>query len=103
MSLSPLRIHKKRHNVVNTPSEICHCTQGIKDTNYFLFSCSSYPIQKAALVTSVNDILQTNNLDYLENQMQLYLYGHQSINFSDNRKILISTIKNIKDTRRFST
>ena len=103
VSLSPLRSHKKRHNFIDTPSEICHCTQGIEDTNHFLFSCSSNSIQRAPLVASVNEILQTNNLDYLENQVQLYLYGHQSINFSDNRKILMSTIKNIKYTRRFST
>ena len=36
-------------------------------------------------------------------QSQLYLYGHQSINSTDNRKILLSTIKYMKGTLRFST
>ena len=57
---------------------------------------------KESLVTGVNEILLKNNLNHLENQSQLYLYGHDSINYGDNRNILISTVKYIKDTRRFS-
>ena len=47
-------------------------------------------------MTSGNEILQIINLNYFENQLQLYLYNHQSINFSDNRKIHVSTIKYIR-------
>ena len=101
MSLSPLRSHKSRHNFIDTPSDICHCNQGVEDTSHFLFFCPSYVTQRATLVTSVNAILFKNNLNHLENQSQLYLYGHDSINYIDNRKILISTLKYIKDTRRF--
>ena len=103
VSLSPLRSHKSRHNFIDTPSDICHCNQGVEDTSHFLFFCPSYVTQRATLTTSVNEILLKNNLNNLENQSQLYLYGHDSINFTDNRKILISTLKYIKDTRRFST
>ena len=85
VSLSHLRSHKMRHNLIDTPSEICRCAQDIEDTNQFLFSCSSYSTQRATLVTSLNEILQINNLNHLENQLQLYL---QAINFPDNRKIL---------------
>ena len=103
VGLSPLRCHKRRHNFIDTPSDICHCNQDLEDTNHFLFSCPSYAPQRATLATSVIDILQRNNLNRLGNQSQLYLYGHQSISFTDNRNILLSTIKYIKDTRRFST
>ena len=103
MSLSPLRSHKNRHNFIDTPSDICHCNQGVEDTSHFLFFCPSYVTQRAILASSVNEILLKNNLNHLENQSQLYLYGHDSINFTDNRKILISTLKYIKDTHRFST
>ena len=37
VSLSPLRSHKSRHNFIDTPSDICHCNQGVEDTNHFLF------------------------------------------------------------------
>ena len=102
VSLSPLRSHKRRHKFSDTPSDICHCNQGIEDTSHFLFSCPSYANQRAILTTSVNEILQNSNLNDLRNQSQVYLYGHRSINYSDNRKILLSTIRYIKNTRRFA-
>ena len=37
------------------------------------------------MLTSVNEILQKNNLNHLGNQLKLYLYGHDSINYVDNR------------------
>ena len=44
-----------------------------------------------------------NNLNHLGNQLKFYLYGHDSINYVNNKDILISTLKYIKETRRFST
>ena len=102
VSLSPLRSHKWRHNFDDTPSEMCLCNQGNEDTNHFFCSCPFYAIQRSTLADSVTIILQNSNINYLENQSQLYLYGHQSIDSTENRKILLSTIKNIKDTLRFS-
>ena len=103
VSLSPLRGHKWCHNFIDTPSGICHCKQGIEDTNHFLFICPSYVAKRAALVNSVNEILHGVTLHNSENQLKLYLYGDSSINSSDNKIILLSTIKFIKETRRFST
>ena len=47
------------------------------------------------------EILNKVRLNYLENQSKLYLYGDSSMNNSDNKKIILSTIKYIKDTQRF--
>ena len=103
VGLSPLRSHKSHHNFIDTPSAICQCNQGAEDTNHFLFFCPLYIPQRATLKASVNEILLQYNLNHLENHLQLYLYGHVSINYDGNRKIIISTIKYLKDTRRFST
>ena len=103
MSLSPFRSHKWCHKFIDTPSAICHCNQGIEDTSHFLFTCPSYVTQRAALVSSVNEILHKVRLNHLENQSKLYLYGDSSINNSDNKTIILSTIKYIKETQRFST
>ena len=103
ISLSPFISHKFRHNFADTPSEICSCNQGIEDTNHFLFSCPDYATPRATLTANVMNILQKNNLNYLGNKSQLYLYGHPSIIFTDNKKIILSTIKHIKATLRFST
>ena len=104
VGLSPLRSHKCRHNFTDTTSDICHCSQGIEDTNHFLFSRPDYAILRATLAESViNVITKKNNLNYLGNQLKLYLYGHPSIISSENRRTLLSTIKYIKGTLRFST
>ena len=79
MSLSPLRSHKSRHNFIDTPSDICHCNQGVEDTSRFVFFCPSYVTLRATLVTSVNKIILKNNLNRLENRSQLYLHGLDSI------------------------
>ena len=89
-NLSPLRNHKSRQNFADTPSEICECNQDVEDTSHFLFECK------------VIEILQRNDLYHLGNQLGLYLYGHRSLNLIDNRRNLLSTIKYIKDTQRFS-
>ena len=101
--IKSLRYHKKRHNFLDTPSDKCPCNHGIEDSNHFLFFCSLYVSQRATLMSSVIDILQKFNLNHLQNQSHLFLYGHRNINFADNRNILLSTIKFIKDTRRFSS
>ena len=103
VSLSPLKGHKCCHNFSDTPSGICLCNQGIEDTSYFLFSRHLYATQRVTLVSSVNEIIQKFNLNYLKTQLQLHLYGNASLNNTGNKKIILSTIKYIKDTRRFST
>ena len=92
-----------RHNFIDTPSDTCHCTQGVEDIGHFLFECPFYAAQRATLAGSVIQILLRNNLNHLGNQVRLYLYGHESLNDTDNKAILLSTIKYIKDTKRFLT
>ena len=54
-------------------------------------------------ISSVNKILHRVPLNHLENQSQLYLQGDSSINNSDNKNVLLSTIKYIKETGSFCT
>ena len=103
LGLSSLRYHKMCHNFMDTPSANCPCDNGIEDTDHYLFWCPFFATQRAILATSVIEVLQRYNLNHLGNQSHLYLYGHQTINFPDNRKIILSTIKYIKETKRFST
>ena len=91
------------HNFDDTPSENCLCNEGIEDTRHFLLFCPFYNTQRAVLIRSVNEILLMNNLPQFENQIRLLLYGHDHMKFSENKKILVATLKFIKDTHRFST
>ena len=86
---------------MDTPSEICECNQDIEETSHFLFECRRYARHRASLPATVIEILQRNNLNYLGNLAELYLYGHQLLNCTD-KSIVLSTIKYIKDTQRFS-
>ena len=97
VGLSPLKGHKWCHNFIDNPSGVCHCNQGIEDTSHFLLSCPTYVIQRVTLVSSVNKILLKANKNHSESQLQLYLYGDQSINNSDNKNIILSTIKFMKE------
>ena len=90
--ISHVRYHKKRHNFLDTPSDRCHCNQGIEDLNHFLFICPSYTTHRTTLINMVSEILQKYNLNHLVNHSNLYLYGHRSINSAENRKIISSTI-----------
>ena len=103
VSLSPLKGHKYCHNFIDTPSGICHCNQGIEDTSHFLLSCPYYTVQRVTLINSIKAILLKVNLIHLEDQWKLYLYGDPSISIADNKIILLSTIKYIKETKRFAT
>ena len=101
LRLSPLRNHKWRHNFIESISNICICNQGIENIDNFLFSCPLFITQRTSLITTVNEIAQKNNLHVI-NQPHFYLYDHHSLNDSENKKIILSTIKYIKDTRRFT-
>ena len=102
VSLSPLRNHKFRHNLEDTPSDTCSCNQGNEDTNHFLLFYPIYIMTRAKLVAIVTNILQKHNVNYLGNESHLLLYGHGSLSSFENKQILLSTIRYIKVTRRFA-
>ena len=62
-----------------------------------LFLCNT----KSKPSVNVIDILQRKNLNHLGNHPELYLYG--PLDLIDNRQMLLSTIKYVKYTKRFST
>ena len=106
MKLSPLRSHKKRYNFADTPTDICECNQGIEDTRHFLFECLPFAIHRVTLAINITEILIRNNINDnrdLANNPDLYLYGHPSLKISDNKSILLATIRYIRSTQRFST
>ena len=92
LRLSPLKGHKHCHNFTDTPSGKCQCNKVIENTSHFLLPCLSYTVQRVTLVTSVKEILLEVNLIHLEDHSNLYLYGDPSIDYSDNKNIILATI-----------
>ena len=54
------------------------------------------------LMTSVNVILHDASFDRLDDKTTLCLYGHTSLSNSDNNKVILSTLKYIEETERFT-
>ena len=102
VGLSPLNCHKCSHNFADTPTDWCNCHCAPEDASHFLLSCDLFSLPRVDLRTSVSNILELNNLNHLSECFEIYIYGHHSLDDKDNKTILLSTIKFIKDTDRFS-
>ena len=103
LSFSHLGEHKFCHNFQYNVNPLCTCSLEIEDTNHFLFICPLYDVQRVILVNKVTEILLKYNLIHLVTDSDLFLYGGRTIDFDDNKIILLSTISFIKETRRFIT
>ena len=85
LGLSPLRSHKKRHNFLDTPTDDCLCKTGKETTEHFLFACPFYTLKRIPLAEQVVPLLPPHNLAFLQNDVNLYLYGHEKLPENDNR------------------
>ena len=101
LGLSPLRHHKKRHNFLDTPTDICMCKTGVESTEHFLLKCPFYNLKRIVLAENVIPLLTSNNLAFLQNDVNLYLYGHKDLADNDNKTIILQTINFIKSSNRF--
>ena len=54
-----------------------------------------------SLANSVQYIKSKYNLTHLIGNVDIYLYGHRNIGESDNKHLLLATIKYIYETGRF--
>ena len=103
VGLSPLKSHKKNHNFADTPVDWCDCNCAPEDTCHFLFFCHFYEVQRRNLINSVTILLLTHPDVNIVGNTDLFLYGHHSLNFRVNKRILLCTIQFIKETGKFNT
>ena len=102
LGLSPLRSHKKNHNFSDTPSDLCPCGLESETTNHFFNVCPLFVNARIPLEISIRAIFERNNVNSPIVLTDNYLYGHHSLNNSENCKILLATITYLKETNRFS-
>ena len=79
VGLSPLRYHKKQHHFLDTPSDRCLCNTGSETVEHFLFRCPFYASKRLVLAQTVVPILINHNLAFLQNDVNLHLYGHKKL------------------------
>ena len=102
VGLSPLKFHKKNHNFLDTPDDICDCGVSSENVSHFLFYCPMHALPRLELRNTVSNILRLNNLIHLIGNTELYLYGHDFLDAAENKTVIQSTVKYIKDSNRFS-
>ena len=102
LGLSPLKFHKKKHNFLDTPDDLCDCRSACEDTAHFLLTCDIHNAARLSLRIAVLDILLPKKMQCLISNVDLYLYGHSSLSLIENKNIVKSTIKFIKESNRFS-
>ena len=103
LGLSRLRHHKKRHNFLDTPSDLCLCKSGIEDTRHYLFTCPFFANPREVLLSCVENVTRDKNLIHSMNTTDLFLYGDPSLSDSENKTILSATLKFIETTNRLAS
>ena len=103
VGLSRLRHHKKRHNFVDTPSDLCLCKNGVEDTSHYLLTCPFYASHREVLFSSVDNVIRNKQLNKALNSADLFLYGDPSLSTSDNLTIVSATLDYIDKTNRLTS
>ena len=97
LGLSPLKKHKKSHNFIDTPNDLCECRQHSETTQHYLLQCNNYIDQRRVLLDSLNPLIEANNIRFVDDKslILLLLYGNKASNDS--------IILYIKNSVRFSS
>ena len=103
VGLSHLKSHKFNHNFNDILSDACSCSSSSENTYHFFLVCLNYNLIRVDLFKEIKSILLTKNINFDNiNLVNLLLYGNKELDFSENRKILESTVKFILLSGRFN-
>ena len=75
LGLSQLKVHKVKHNLLDTPSEICDYQEALEDLHHF-FNCNQFAISRHELLNDVLDILRKYNLSDLFENPRISFFLH---------------------------
>ena len=101
VDFSDLTLHKFNHRF-NCDSPLCSCGQSSESTVHFFLHCQLYIDLRRVLLDSVSEIILNDVRVYPDQHMcHILLYGSESFNSVANRMILKSTVRYIKDSKRF--
>ena len=103
VGLSKLNFHKFKHNFNDTMNPLCPMNDGVEECEYYFLLCHMYDDIRRDLLKGVNAILLQHGMVNLSNDelINIILYGHESISFELNAKILSSTLDYIQVSKRF--
>ena len=102
LGLSHLDDHKFRHNFQDCVSPICYCSQDIGTKTHFLLHCRNRHCARKILFDKINQISGTILRQSDSTTTKILLFGDNKLDFETSKVLLMSTIKFISLTERFS-
>ena len=97
LGFSHLREHKFRHGFRDILNPLCPCSIKTETIAHYFLRCHFYNANRSALMNELNEI----DSSFIDKFIDLILYGSDKFDDKKNHNILMSTIKFIKDSRRF--
>ena len=101
VDFSPLNEHKFRHKFADTLNPLCSRSLETESTVHFFLRCRYYNI-RIALMNELNDIDNSITSRQPNELLRIILYGDCKFKDDVNKRILIATIKFIKNSNRFN-
>ena len=103
VGLSRLNFHKFKHNFNDTTNPLCPINDGVEDREHYFLLCHMYDDIRRDLLNGVNAILLPHGMGNLSKDelVNILLYGHESLSFEMNAKILSATLEYIQVSQRF--
>ena len=101
LGFSHLREHKFRHNFADNVNLLCSCTLKTENTEYFFLRCQNNLSALTNLMNELNNISNAINSLNSTDLIRVILYGDKDFDNVTNFKIITTTIKFIKTTKRF--
>jgi hypothetical protein len=100
---SDLRDHRHNHGFVNCPSPMCPCDTGNETSEHFLTRCPRFTSPRAIMLNTISQVLN-NDISVLpdDHLSDILLYGSKMYNEITNKLIIESTVRFIKNTKRFA-
>ena len=103
LGLSPLKYDKYRHKFADTPTATCNCNAAVENASHFIFKCPIYEEHRVLLMNNVSLTLRPYPTIDITNNIKLFLYGHHTLTFQENKQLILSTINFIIDSKRFES
>ena len=102
VGLSPLLVHKKSHNFLDTPSDKCATCNRSENLEHFFFHCTRFTEERKVLFNTLLALYRSFDLLQPKEKAKCLLYGDSSLNFATNKLLLKATLKYLKETERFT-
>ena len=99
---SHLSKHRFKHNFKNCINPLCTCSLEIETTKHFFLHCHYYSVFHITFLNDLNNISPQFALFHEGVSVKTLLYGNPMFDENDSQKILETSIRYTRDSKRFS-